>query len=127
MSIREVFIAALLSAAVVGGTAIAATQHDHGATPPTAAAPQAPAMDHQKMMADIKAEQAKLADIKAEQAKLDELVAQMNAATGPGKVDQIAAVVNEMAAMHKRMSSMMMMMQGGMMQGQMKMPGKQTP
>ena len=114
MSIREVFITALLSAAVVAGSAIAATQHDHTATPPTAAA-QAPAMDHQKMMADLQ----------AEQAKLDDLLAQMNAATGPEKVDRIAAVVTEMAAEHKHMTEMMGgMMQGGMMQQHMNMPGQ---
>jgi hypothetical protein len=75
-------------------------EHEH-ATPPTA---QRGAANHQAMMANMQ----------AEQKKLDELVAQMNAATGPEKVDRIAAVVTEMAAMHKRMS--MMMMQGDMMQ-----------
>src|SRR5262245_38400367 len=75
-------------------------QHDH-ATPPAA---QGGAADHQAMMAHMQ----------AEQKKLDDLVAQMNAATGAEKVDRIAAVVTEMAAMHKRMSTMMM--QGGMMQ-----------
>ena len=55
-----------------------------------------------------------MARMQAEQKKLDDLVAQMNSATGPAKVDRIAAVVTEMAAMHKRMSTMMM--QGGMMQ-----------
>lgn len=55
-----------------------------------------------------------MANMQAEQAKLDDLVAQMNAATGPDKVDKIAAAVTEMAAMHKRMSGMMMM-RGGMM------------
>ena len=38
----------------------------------------------------------------------------MNAAKGPDRVDRIVAVVNEMAATHRRMSTMMM--QGGMMQ-----------
>jgi hypothetical protein len=71
------------------------------ATPP--AAQGAPA-DHQAMMANMQ----------AEQKKLDDLVAAMNAAKGPEKVDRIAAVVTEMAAMHKRMSTMMM--QSGMMQ-----------
>jgi hypothetical protein len=108
MSIREVFMMALLSAAVVAGTAIAATQHDHDAAASAAPSAQATAMDHQKMMAEMQ----------ASQAKLDALVAQMNAATGPEKVDRIAAVVNEMAAMHKHMSTMMIgMMQRGMMQG----------
>ena len=75
-------------------------EHEH-ATPPTA---QGGTANHQAMMANMQ----------AEQKKLDELVAQMNAATGPEKVDRIAAVVTEMAAMHKRMNTMMM--QGGMMQ-----------
>jgi hypothetical protein len=75
-------------------------QHEH-ATPPAA---QGTAADRQAMMARMQ----------AEQKKLDELVAQMNAANGPEKVDRIAAVVTEMAAMHKRMSTMMM--NGGMTQ-----------
>jgi hypothetical protein len=75
-------------------------QHEH-ATPPAA---QGASADRQAMMANMQ----------AEQKKLDDLVAQMNAAQGPEKVDRIAAVVTEMAAMHKRMSTMMM--QGGMMQ-----------
>ena len=74
-------------------------EHEH-ATPPTA---QGGAANHQAMMANMQ----------AEQKKLDEMVAQMNAATGPEKVDRIAAVVTEMAAMHKRMNTMMM--QRGMM------------
>ena len=75
-------------------------QHEH-ATPPAA---QGVSGDHQSMMANMR----------AEQKKLDDLVAQMNTAKGPEKVDRIAAVVTEMAAMHKRMSTMMM--EGGMMQ-----------
>jgi hypothetical protein len=75
-------------------------QREH-ATPPTA---QGASPDRQAMMSSMQ----------AEQKKLDELVAQMNAAETPEKVDRIAAVVTEMAAMHKRMSTMMM--QGGMMQ-----------
>ena len=76
------------------------SQHEH----PTPAAGQGGAANHQAMMADMQ----------TQQKKLDELVAQMNTAKGPEKVDRIAAVVTEMAAMHKRMSTMMM--QGGMMQ-----------
>jgi hypothetical protein len=75
-------------------------QHEH-ATPPAA---QEAGANRQAMMANMQ----------ADQTRLDELVTQMNAATGPEKVDRIAAVVTEMAAMHKRMSTMMM--QGGMMQ-----------
>jgi hypothetical protein len=85
-------------------------QHEH-ATPPAA---QGGTANHQAMMARMQ----------AEQKKLDELVAQMNAATGPEKVDRIAAVVTEMAAMHKRMSAMMM--EGGMMQ-MMHMPHGEMP
>jgi hypothetical protein len=79
-------------------------QHEH-ATPPAA---QGGSADHQAMMARM------TANMQAEQKKLDDLVAQMNAAKGPEKVDRIAAVVTEMATMHKRMS--LMMMQGDMMQ-----------
>ena len=75
-------------------------QHEH-TTPPAA---QGVSADPQAMMANME----------AEQKKLDDLIAQMNAAKGPEKVDRIAAVVTEMAAMHKRMSTMMM--EGGMMQ-----------
>ena len=104
MSVRTFTIATMSAAVLFAGAAGLAqtTGHDHAA-PPTAATPQ-PAMDHQKMMADMQ----------AQQKKLDDLVAAMNAATGPDKVDRIADVVNEMAAMHKRMSTMMM--QGGMME-----------
>ena len=66
-----------------------------------------------------------MANMQAEQKKLDDLVAQMNASTGAEKVDRIAAVVTEMAAMHKRMSTMMMqdgMMQMHMQHGQMPVP-----
>jgi len=68
--------------------------------------------------------QAMMDSMQAEQNRLDDLVAQMNAAKGPEKVDRIAAVVTEMAAMHKRMNTMMM--QGGMMQ-MMHMPSGSTP
>jgi len=86
------------------------SQHEH----PTPAAGQGGAANHQAMMANMQ----------AEQKKLDELVAQMNTAKGPEKVDRIAAVVTEMAAMHKRMSTMMM--NGGMMQ-MMQMQHGSTP
>lgn len=57
--------------------------------------------------------QAMMTDMQTAGKRLDDLVAQMNATNGPDKIDRIAAVVNELAAMHKRMS---VMMQGGMMQ-----------
>jgi hypothetical protein len=71
-----------------------APEHEHGAPP----AAQGAAMGHQAMMASMQ----------AAQKKLDDLVAQMNTATGPEKVEKIAAVVNEIAAMHTRMQAMMM-------------------
>ena len=100
-SLKGYVIAAATAVALtaVAGYAQNTAQHEH-ATPPVA---QAPAMDHQAMMANMQ----------AEQKKLDELVAQMNAATGPDKIDRIVAVVNELAAKEKRMNSMMMMMHGG--------------
>jgi hypothetical protein len=76
---------------------------------------------HQNMMAEMQ----------ATQRKLDELIAQMNAADGPAKVDRIAVVVTELVAIQKRMSTMMM--NGGcasMMQehsGAMKAPSSQSP
>ena len=82
--------AALLLVASTGGAQMAG--HDHAA---------ATADQHATTMT-------MMANMQAEQKKLDELVAQMNAAKGPEKVDRIAAVVTEMAAMHKRMNEMMM-------------------
>lgn len=90
---------------------LAQTTHEHGAqgTPPAASTPAA---QQQAMMAKM------MADMQTQQKHLDEMVAKMNAATGQARVDQIAAVVTEMAAMHGRMASMMNMMHGsgGMMQ-----------
>ena len=60
-----------------------------------------------------------MANMQAAQKKLDDLVAQMNAATGSEKVDRMAAVITEMAAMHKDMCAQMM--NGGMMSMMMQM------
>ena len=70
-------------------------------------------------------QQQMMAQMQAGQKKLDELVASMNSAKGPDKVDRIAAVVTEMVAQHTQMSGQMMSMQSGMMQ--MMMQGRQTP
>ena len=59
------------------------------------------------MMADC---QKMMSDMKAGQAKLDDLIAKMNAATGPGKIDQMAAVLTELVAQQKAMHSHMMSM-----------------
>ncbi len=73
-------------------------------------------MDCQKMMEKHQAMQAKMADMNAQ---LQKLVADMDAASGPQKVDKVAAVVKALVAqhtqMHNEMESMMpMMMQHGM-------------
>jgi hypothetical protein len=56
--------------------------------------------DCQKMMADMK----------AGQEKLDDLIAKMNAATGEGKIAQMAAVLTELVARQKAMHAHMTMM-----------------
>jgi hypothetical protein len=48
-----------------------------------------------------------MAGAKADHEKLDELVAQMNAATGQLKVDQMAAVLTELVAQQKAMHARM--------------------
>jgi len=65
--------------------------------------------DAAQMMAQ---RQKMMAEMQATQTTLDELVAQMNSATGSAKIDRMAALLTELVAQHKRMSSMM---QGGMM------------
>jgi len=100
---------------VCGGTALLLSvaighaqnnAHDHPSVPPQQPGTrQGPATASQHAM---------MADMQAAQKRLDDLVSQMNAATGAEKVVRIDAVVTEMVAMHKQMSSRMM--QGGMMQ-----------
>ena len=67
------------------------------------------------------------AEMKAQDAELDKLVAAMNSATGEKKVDAIAAVVSKLVeqrkAMHEKMAAMHENMQGGMMKHDM-MKGK---
>jgi hypothetical protein len=95
--------AALLLSASVGNAQT--TGHDHSAAPaPGDTSPQAQAAANQHAM---------MANMQAAQKKLDDLVAQMNAAAGSEKVDRMAAVITEMAAMHKDMCAQMM--NGGMM------------
>ena len=58
-----------------------------------------------------------MAEMKADEAKLDALVTAMNAASGNGKVNAVATVVNELVrqhkAMHARMAEMHQEMMGG--------------
>jgi hypothetical protein len=56
--------------------------------------------------------QSMMADMKAGQEKLDDLIAKMNAATGPLKMDQMAAVLTELVAQQKAMHARMMSMMG---------------
>lgn len=63
-----------------------------------------------------------ITEMKANDARLDALVAQMNAASGPAKVDAVAAAVTELVrqqrAMHQHMGQMHGQMMGrGMMGG----------
>ena len=96
------YLTAVAVAVALSGFGYAqSNQHEHATSP----AAQHVSPDRQAMMTDMR----------AEQKKLDELVAQMNAAPQSEKLDRVAAVVTEMAAMHKRMSAMMTE-NGGMMQ-----------
>ena len=70
---------------------------------------------------------AMMAEMEALGKKLEALVAEMNATTGPAKVDRVAAVVTELVAMHSRMTSQMMqMMQHGAKPMMMPRPPERT-
>lgn len=56
-----------------------------------------------------------MSEMKAADQRLDQLVTRMNAATGPAKVDAVAAVVTEMVAQRRNMREQMMSMQSNMM------------
>lgn len=95
--------------AVMCGALVAMLAASSGAQEP----PSAPDMKqmHEQMMASMQ----------ASQAKLDALTAEMHAATGPAKVDAVAAVVTELVqqhkAMHEHMARMHAMMGQRMMEG----------
>ncbi|HZS18768.1 MAG TPA: hypothetical protein VFA51_12645 [Candidatus Udaeobacter sp.] len=75
--------------------------------------------EHGKMGGMMQEHQKMAAEMKAQDAELDRLVAEMNAATGEKKIDAIAAVITKMVeqrkAMHQKMGGMHGMMEGGMM------------
>ncbi len=71
--------------------------------------PQPAAPDMMKMHEQM------MAEMKANDAKLDALVAQMNAASGPARVDAVAAVVTELVRQQKAMHQHMGQMHGQMM------------
>ena len=68
--------------------------------------------DMHTMMAD---QHKMMTSMQASNKKLDDLIAQLNAAKGNDRIDKLVAVVNELAAERKQMTSMMSM-HGGMMQ-----------
>lgn len=55
-----------------------------------------------------------MASMEASNKKLDDLVAQLNAAKGDDRIDKLVAVVNELVAERKQMTSMMSMHAGMM-------------
>ena len=83
-----------------------------------AAAPQAPQPPAQSGMAEMmKMHEKMMAEMKAADARLDALVKAMNTAAGDAKTNAIAAVVNELVAEHKRMHAHMGEMHQHMMGG----------
>jgi TolA-binding protein len=95
-----------LTAALIVSSAVGRTQSQ-----PAASGTQTMMASQQKMMAAMQ----------ASDRKLDDLVAQMNAAHGNDRLDRVIAVVNELAASRKQMSSMMSM-HDDMMQRMKNMP-----
>ncbi len=91
---------------------------------PGSPATPGPHHPHHGMMAgsmpdDCKAMMAKheqmMSDMQVMNAALDQKVVAMDKATGPKKVDAMAAVIAEMVAQRKQMQQKMMAMQSGMM------------
>ena len=86
-----------------------------------AASPQNPAQGmgqgQSQMQEMMKMHEQMMADMKADDAKLDALVNDMNAASGSGKVNAVAAVVNELVRQHKAMLAHMAEMHQTMMGG----------
>ena len=120
MGIRHIVTAALVGgmAAVTWGSPGLAAQaapatptHQHPA--PQAAAPPADmAAKCQAMMAD---QEKMMAELKAADARLDDLVGKMNAAVAAEKAAATAAVVNEMVTQRRSMRDGMMKRQHAMM------------
>lgn len=102
------------SAAVALGviTFVAATAGVAGrALSQEAAQPDTPA----GMQMMMKMHEQMMAEMKAGHARLDQLLQEMKGATGPAKVDAVAAAVAELAAQHKAMHEHMGTMHGRMM------------
>jgi hypothetical protein len=75
-------------------------------------------MDHGRM-GGPRDRQEMMARMEESNRRLEELVSTMNSATGPAKVDAIAAVVNELVSQHRQMHEhMMSQMHEHMMSGE---------
>lgn len=130
LSARASIIRTLCCTAVAGAIGVGALQAQEAGrgsapSPPQVQAPR-PGRGQMGMMAE---HQKMMAAMAASQKKLDGLVATMNSATGHSKIDQMAAVINEMVAQHKAMAGRMMSMHGDMMKqmAQPAEPGSATP
>ncbi len=110
--VGSVILLSVVSVAVFVGAVFAQGAREQ-AQSASGAATSAMKLPETGMMAERKK---MMADAQAAEKRLDELVAKMNASQGTAKIDQIAAVVNELVAQHKRMREGMMSMPGGMMQ-----------
>ena len=87
------------------------------ASAPQNPSPQPPAQQAQNLPDMMKMHEKMMADMKAADARLDALVKAMNAAAGDAKTNAIAAVVNELVAQHKLMHAHMGQMHQEMMGG----------
>lgn len=84
-------------------------------TTQTAPVPQQATMDCQAMMQE---QQKMMASVQAMDQKLEALANEMNRASGPDKIDSMAAILNEMIGQRKAMrDGMMQHMQGGTING----------
>jgi hypothetical protein len=109
---------------LAGGSSSAQTSSNtQQPAPPPASQDDAAAMRGRMMRGMMAERQNMMAEATAMDQKLDELVARMNTAEGPAKVDAIAAVVNELVARRTEMRDRMMTMQDRMMQQMMSMMG----
>jgi hypothetical protein len=87
-----------------GVAAAAVSEQQHGAPAPIPK-PDSDDMDCSEMMAEPGQT---IADLRAMDAQLEQKVAAMNAASGSGKVEAMAAVINEMASQRKALRERML-------------------
>lgn len=114
MSITRIAVNVLICAVVAlparaTGMPLQQPQHEHQQP---AAKPGEMSMKCQEMMA---AHQKMMTEMTAADRRLDELVAKMNSATGPAKVEATAAAVTELVTERKAMHERMMKMHQGTM------------